>query len=391
MSAFQERFFEHDPELEDYEDNEILGNDSELDLELDELDVMPQEFEAEGEIGQRSRLPFRPSPRSLRPRPQSAARRQPAYRPKPRRVIRRHPRSVFPHEPVTCICPEKTCPEHGTEYIRWVQSALNDVLGLRLPVNGIMGLETRSAVRSFQQREGLPVTGIVGPDIESALIAARGGKSPGAGATKPAEPDMMEPVEPAATPPEPDSAKPAAEFDFEWEVAPLGQRETQRPAARYRMVDPAKVSCAKLNRSLPIFKAIGTKDPIGVLEAVSQRAVAMIDNTIAEMNRIRERVRAGEPLAWPLIDDLLAWSLKTRMLMRINDPKAWTGKGTAKDRRTAGLIIRWLSNIRKIIAGGHLWYTCLASSHCGPSTWAWVFCWFVPRNFLKKLKLRLLS
>jgi hypothetical protein len=62
------------------------------------------------------------------------------------------------------------------------------------------------------------------------------------------------------------------------------------------------------------------------------------------------------------------------MLMRVNDPKAWTRKGTARDRRTAELIIRWLSNIRKIIAGGHLRYTCLASSHCGPSTWAWVFC-----------------
>jgi Lysine-specific metallo-endopeptidase len=155
---------------------------------------------------------------------------------------------------------------------------------------------------------------------------------------------------------------------------PLGQRETQRPVGRNRMVNPAKVSCAKLDRSLPIFKAIGTKDPVGVLEAVSQRAVAMLDNTIADMSRIRGRVRAGEPLAWPLIGDLLAWSLKTRMLMRVNDPKAWTGKGTARDRRTAELIIRWLSNIRKIIAGGHLRYTCLASSHCGPSTWAWVFC-----------------
>jgi Putative peptidoglycan binding domain len=225
MSAFQKKqeFFEQGSELEDYEDSEILENYSELDLESDELDVSPQDLEAEEEIGQRSRVPLhplrtRPLPsRPLRPRPQPAARRPPAYRPKPPRAIRRHPRSVFVDKPVTCICPEPTCPEHGTEYIRWVQSALNGVLGLRLPVNGVMGPETRSAVRSFQEREGLPVTGIVGPDIESALIAARSGKSPGAEATKPAVPGMPEPAEPATTSPEPDSAKPAAEFDFEWE------------------------------------------------------------------------------------------------------------------------------------------------------------------------------
>ena len=55
-----------------------------------------------------------------------------------------------------------------------MQSALNDVLGLQLPLNGIGDAATRSAIRSFQQREGLPVYGVVGPDTERALIAARG-------------------------------------------------------------------------------------------------------------------------------------------------------------------------------------------------------------------------
>ena len=58
-----------------------------------------------------------------------------------------------------------------------MQSALNDVLGLRLPVDGIMDAATRSAVRSFQQREGLPVDGIVGPDTREALLRARSGKT----------------------------------------------------------------------------------------------------------------------------------------------------------------------------------------------------------------------
>jgi hypothetical protein len=121
----------------------------------------------------------------------------------------------------------------GSEHVRWVQSSLNQILGLRLPVDGVMDAATRSAVRSFQQREGLPVDGIVGPDTERALIAARSGKSPQAGAPTPAEPGMAEPPESAATPPEtgmtepaePATSPPVTEFDFEWETrAPLRRR-----------------------------------------------------------------------------------------------------------------------------------------------------------------------
>lgn len=134
-----------------------------------------------------------------------------------------------------------------------------------------------------------------------------------------------------------------------------------------RMVNAAQVDCARLDRRLPIFKAIGTTDPVGQLETVCKRAVAMLDNTVAELARIRERVRAGNPPAFPLIGDLLAWSLQTRMLMRVSDPMAWTGRGP----RTAEQIVRWLTNIRKTIAGGDLWYTCLASG-CSPTTRAFV-------------------
>jgi GH25 family lysozyme M1 (1,4-beta-N-acetylmuramidase) len=57
------------------------------------------------------------------------------------------------------------------EYIRWVQRSLNQILGLHLAVDGIVGPQTRSAVRSFQQRQGLLVDGIVGPKTEAALSA----------------------------------------------------------------------------------------------------------------------------------------------------------------------------------------------------------------------------
>jgi N-acetylmuramoyl-L-alanine amidase/Putative peptidoglycan binding domain len=81
-----------------------------------------------------------------------------------RRAIARHP--------VLC-----TCPTPGTEYARWVQSSLNQVMGLNLAVNGVMNADTRSALRQFQQQRGLPVDGIAGPETKTALMAARSEKT----------------------------------------------------------------------------------------------------------------------------------------------------------------------------------------------------------------------
>jgi peptidoglycan hydrolase-like protein with peptidoglycan-binding domain len=65
------------------------------------------------------------------------------------------------------------------EYAVWVQRSLNRVLGLRLVEDGIIGTQTRSAIRSFQQRYGLTVDGIVGPQTEGALIQAGAAPPPG--------------------------------------------------------------------------------------------------------------------------------------------------------------------------------------------------------------------
>lgn len=59
------------------------------------------------------------------------------------------------------------------EYVRWLQSALNQIRGLRLPIDGVMAPETRSALRAFQQDKGLPADGIAGPETKEALRAAR--------------------------------------------------------------------------------------------------------------------------------------------------------------------------------------------------------------------------
>jgi hypothetical protein len=97
-------------------------------------------------------------------------------------------------------------PSGGSERIRWAQDCLNHVMSTRLPVDGVLSAATRSVVRSFQQRENLRVTGIVGPDTEEALKrACAGGAAPAAS-------------EPAA-----DSGAPAdQEWEFEGEEEGLG-------------------------------------------------------------------------------------------------------------------------------------------------------------------------
>jgi len=64
-------------------------------------------------------------------------------------------------------------PAHAApEYVRWVQSALNRVLGTKLSIDGRDGPTTRAAVAQFQRAHKLNPDGIVGPTTETALASA---------------------------------------------------------------------------------------------------------------------------------------------------------------------------------------------------------------------------
>jgi peptidoglycan hydrolase-like protein with peptidoglycan-binding domain len=147
-----------------------------------EIDTAEEEFGAEPALlawQDEARRGRSSAGRRGKPRLRTGARGRPPKN-RPRAPKRRQRPLMRRPEPLGGVSEPSTDdrPPEGTEYIRWVQSSLNSIMGLQLPIDGIMGRETRSAVRSFQRREGLPVDGIVGPETERALIAARAGQSP---------------------------------------------------------------------------------------------------------------------------------------------------------------------------------------------------------------------
>ncbi|MGH9891024.1 MAG: D-Ala-D-Ala carboxypeptidase family metallohydrolase, partial [bacterium] len=281
--------FDFSYEFDDYE-NGLLQSDPEF-ADLEEEEEARQGPRAAGSTIRGHTPPVqlrRPPPRRRRP---------------PRTIIRpwRRVSGGVIHEPSPCTCPEQTCPQHGSEYIRWVQSTLNRILGMRLPLNAVLTPATRSAIRSFQKQKKLPVTGIVGPDTERALIAASSGQSPGAGATKRVEPGIMEPPEPAATPPEPGMTEPAepaptspaAEFEFEWEVTPLGQRETQRLTYSGQVARFPSGEILPVVTGLPIGKNQDYWDPTGSGNPLLDTGPAHKDKKLSTSFTVRELTTSG--------------------------------------------------------------------------------------------------
>jgi hypothetical protein len=127
-----------------------------------------------------------------------------------------------------------------SDFVAWVQTALNGFLGLRLPVNGVMNAPTRSAVRSFQERRGLPITGLLGPETQAALRnVGRGAEAPPSAAPEPppSEPPSADASgsADASSPPDAAPAEKAEEFEQELDLI-------HTPAIRQRAWAPGSTS-----------------------------------------------------------------------------------------------------------------------------------------------------
>jgi len=147
-----------------------------------EWDIASTDTEEEGELGRGRSRSFRA--RAFKPaRPQRQ--KQPRLFRHPKRVPRWplvRPTWPVPYPTGPWYPPEPPEPQDGTrvpdlpelpsEHVRWVQQCLNRFLGLRLPLDGIASPQTRSAIRMFQERRGLPITVLAGPETEAALTGA---------------------------------------------------------------------------------------------------------------------------------------------------------------------------------------------------------------------------
>lgn len=133
--------------------------------------------------------------RNLRSRKSQSGRFRPA-RPVPglgrlrlRRRVFKRPRRPPPFRSTTAVIRAgEPCvsPRQDSEYVRWVQSSLNRILGTNLSINGVMTSATRETLKDFQKSQGLPVDGIAGLETKQALIAAKKsgrGFAPGGGAS----------------------------------------------------------------------------------------------------------------------------------------------------------------------------------------------------------------
>jgi hypothetical protein len=109
-----------------------------------------------------------------------------------------------------------------SRFVQWIQSSLNTALRLRLPVDGIMSASVRGAIRVFQERNGLPVTGSVDAQTESVLKQAGdsgGAAAPSGPVSPPAHADEPAPAdEPAVAAPPADAAAGPGEFEAELDM-----------------------------------------------------------------------------------------------------------------------------------------------------------------------------
>jgi len=193
------------------------------------------------------------------------------------------------HE-ASAILPPRTN-RASSEYVTWLQRTLNQALGLRLAIDGVMGTQTRSAIRSFQEKSGLLADGVVGPKTEAALIgrvARPSGSSPAGGVGLPAGPDVIRWVQTALNAVRglrlvvdgklgPQTRSAIRSFQGSQNLAPTGQVDpptAQRIASAFSGVRAGKSSCTGLQ-------------PTEILDHLSKADVAP-ENEEARRKHLRE-------------------------------------------------------------------------------------------------------
>lgn len=309
---------ELDPELDGEFDTEF-DTAAELDEfealdEMDELDELADgEFEQQGlldEAGEDNEVVRRNRIARAHARARSRSRAKAGQ-------LRRRRRAGSVFAPgggfgaATCVCPQ-----HGTEFVRWVQSSLNQLQGDGLPVNGVVDGATRAALRRFQAAQQLPVDGIAGPDTEQALLQARRGAAPAAPAqgAEPAATDEFELIEAL------DAAEEFA-LDGEFETDPDAHRWPRGrsfnpqnigsiPSGPYRTgsglctgiesdMQDLLLSIEPFSRSVEALQTLTRQKPRNqaLIDDTGKKARQQMSNLKINLVKMRDRVKSGHYLS----------------------------------------------------------------------------------------------
>src|SRR5262245_2726898 len=171
---------------------------------------------------------------------------------------------------------------------RWVQNSLNRLLGLRLAVDGIVGPATRSAIRTFQQKQGLTVDGVVGPKTQAAMIAA--------GAPPVSVPSQVIPttfVPPQATTVACQVPTAAADTVLDNFVFNKSDLVPKRHASQLAALARTVISSQRTQRPVKSFLIVGHTDPVGSDNSNLQLGLGRARAVLAELSRTLEGMSPG--------------------------------------------------------------------------------------------------
>lgn len=126
-----------------------------------------------------------------------------------------------------------------------------------------------------------------------------------------------------------------------------------------RTVAAANIDCnPPAAADIPVVGA----NPLGSLRAADRQAIELLTNARDDLERGRDRILAGEQVAWPTISDHTAEGLRRIFRMNPNDTAIWTGTGA----ETVHILIRRLEIVRNLLQSGTIQYHCRSGAGaCG--------------------------
>jgi len=92
------------------------------------------------------------------------------------------------------------------------------------------------------------------------------------------------------------------------------------------------VSCNSYPRTYPIFKVIGTTDPVSIIQTANTKAIEYLDLVINKLESTRRRIltkiSAGQPIATAISPyAYITFHIQTRFGINPRVPTVWTGSG----------------------------------------------------------------